>query len=205
MKNIKFTILSLTVLLSSTSSLSETNEMGIFVEPSITYEIGDSRGDFPEPLNNSNGDINGFGIGARLGMHVYESFFAGIDGRYSFPKFKDSSVDYNENAVSTNWGPVVGIQMPEIGLRIWANWVLGGQLDPEGTENIDVKFNSAEGYRVGAGMRISIVSINLEYQKLDYSNTSVEQLGIFNSNATFNSVNLDYQTWIASVSFPLEL
>jgi hypothetical protein len=204
MKNYKLIIVAAFLTLTSCGAIAQNSEMGVFIEPSITYELGDTRISYPAPFSNSSGDINGFGIGARLGLHIYEALFVGADGRYSFPNFKDSSVGYNESAVSTNWGPVIGMQMPDLGLRVWATWVLGGQLDPDGSSNLDVKFNDSNGYRIGAGMRVAFVSLNLEYQKLDYRNTTLEKLGAFTTASVFNSVELENESWMASVSFPLE-
>lgn len=189
----------------SVNAEAQESRMGLFVEPLISYEVGDTSVNYPSPFSNSKGTVSGFGLGTKLGFHFYESFFVGLDGRYSMPQFKDSSVSYDAKAVSTNWGPLVGMQMPNIGLRVWGTFIVDGELDPEKSGSFDVAFKKASGYRVGAGFRISIVSLNLEYQQLDYDETSLEQIGPFTSTATFNNVNLYNKSWIASVSFPLEL
>jgi hypothetical protein len=95
--------------------------------------------------------------------------------------------------------------MPEIGLRVWATAILGGELDPEKSGSFDVSFKKAKGFRVGTGFRLSIVSLNLEYQQLKYDETILEELGPFSSNSALSNVTLENKTWIASVSFPLEL
>ncbi len=175
---------------------------GLFIEPAITYERGDSTVNYPSPFSNSTGTVEGFGVGARFGFHLNEAFFLGIDGRYSMPQFKDSSVQYDAKSVATNWGPVVGFQMPALGLRVWGSYILGGDLNPEKSGSFDVAFKKATGYRVGAGFRITAVSLNVEYQQLKYGQTDLEQSGPFTS---LNGVDLENKTWIASVSFPLEL
>ncbi len=181
------------------------SRLGLFVEPAVTYEIGATTVNYPPPLSNSSGEADGFGVGARIGFHFYESFFLGIDGRYSMPQFKDSSVNYNSRSVATNWGPVVGMQIPNIGLRVWGVLILGAGLDPDRSGSFDVDFNNSKGYRIGTGFRVSIVSLNLEYQQIGYDKTSLEQIGPFSSSASFGNVNLDNNSWIGSVSFPLEL
>lgn len=191
----------LTAMVAKMSVAKAASEGGLFVEPSVTYERGESTVNYPSPFSNSTGTIQGFGLGARLGFHLNEAFFLGFDGRYSMPQFKDSSVHYDAKAVSTNWGPVVGMQMPDLGIRIWGAYVMGGELNPEKSEIFDVNFKNATGYRVGAGFRITAVSLNLEYQQLKYDQTNLEQPGPF---TTFNNVDLENKAWIASVSFPFE-
>lgn len=179
-------------------------DVGLFVEPSLTYELGDTKINYPAPFSDSTGKLQGFGIGARLGMHVSEAIFVGLDGRYSMPKFTDSSVSYDAAATAMNYGPVVGIQMPDIGLRLWGAYVLGGDVNPDASGNLDVKMTGAQGYRLGAGFRIAALSLNLEYQDLRYDSTTLEQIGPF-TGGSFDSVKLNQKSWIASVSFPLEL
>lgn len=179
--------------------------MGLFIEPSLTHELGDTSVNYPSPFSNSSGRAEGFGLGARVGFHLIEVMFVGIDLRYSMPQFKDSSVQYDAKAISTNWGPVVGLQMPIVGLRIWGSYILGGELDPESSGGFDVKFQKANGYRVGAGFRLLPISLNLEYQQLKYDETQLQQLGPFASSSLYDNVSLENKTWIASISFPIEL
>ncbi len=208
----KYLLLALATLVSSSWAMADmdldnesTKSVGFFVEPMVSYEVGSSKVDYPAPLSSSDGDVNGFGLGARVGMHVSEMVFLGLDGRYAMPKFKDNGTGYNETAKSYNWGPVVGVQMPDLGLRIWAAYVVDSQIDPDANSVIDVKFNKGKGYRIGAGFRLSMVSLNLEFQDLKYDDMTLQGVGPFAPNTDFSSVNLKNQTWIASVSFPLEL
>ncbi len=177
---------------------------GLFVEPTVTYEKGETDVNYPSPLNNSTGTSDGIGIGARLGFHLSEAFFLGADARYSMPKFKDSSVDYDAEAISTNYGPVIGFQMPDMGIRIWGTYVMGGELNPKADGNFDVKFEDAKGYRVGAGFRVQSFSLNVEYQDLEYGNATLEKFGPFGSSNAFDNVNLNNKSWILSASFPME-
>jgi hypothetical protein len=114
-------------------------------------------------------------------------------------------VNYDAESVSTNWGPVVGIQMPNFGLRVWANAIMGGELNPESSGGFDVNFKEASGYRIGAGLRLASISLNLEYQDSKYDKTTLQQLGPFTPGSTLNGVDLENKSWIVSVSFPLEL
>lgn len=195
-----------TVLLSLSffSAAHAISAAGLFVEPSVTYESGDTDVNYPSPLSNSTGELSGFGVGARIGFHISEVLFVGLDGRYSKPDFSDSSVNYDAESTSTHWGPVVGMQMPIVGLRIWGAYVLNADLDPEKSGSFDVKFNEGKGYRVGAGFRLTAVSLNLEYQNIKYDSATLQQLGPFSSNNAFDNVDLESQLWIASVSFPME-
>lgn len=184
---------------------SEVKSFGLFVEPFATYELGTTSVDYPSPLSNSSGDVDGFGIGGRFGFHFSEALFVALDARYAMPQFKDSSVNYDSASISTNWGPVVGLQMPNYGMRVWGAWIADGSLDPERSGSFDVEFKDASGYRIGAGFHINQLSLNLEYQQLSYNETQLEQLGPFSPGSSFNSVELDANSWVASLSFPIEL
>jgi hemerythrin-like domain-containing protein len=183
----------------------ELKQGGLFVEPGFTYEAGDTSTNYPSPLSNSTGRLEGFGLSARLGFHINEVFFLAADFRYSMPQYKDSSVTYDAKAIATNWGPVVGLQMPNLGMRIWGTYILAGELNPEKSGAFDVKFQSATGYRVGAGFRIAALSLNLEYQQVKYGQTTLEQLGPFAVSSALSGVNPEIKSWIASISFPLQL
>lgn len=178
---------------------------GLFLEPAITYESGETDVNYPSPLSNSTGESTGLGLGARIGFHLSEAFFLGFDGRYSKPQFKDSSVNYDEMADAMNWGPVIGMQMPNFGIRIWGSYIMGGNLDPESAGNFDIKFKNAKGYRLGLGFLLAVVSLNLEYENLSYDSADLQKLGPFSSVGVFNGVDLDNNAWIVSVSFPLAL
>jgi hypothetical protein len=199
-------LMAASALLLGASSVASAQEgtSGLMIEPSISYELGNTSIGYPAPFSNSTGTASGFGLGARLRFHFQEAFFLGLDARYSFPQYTDSSVNYDSAASSVNVGPVIGMQMPNIGLRVWGTLVLGGDLDPAGS-NFDVSFQSAKGFRVGAGFHVYSISLNLEYQSLKYDETKLEQLGPFNPGTTLNGVQLENKTWIASVSFPLEI
>src|SRR5690349_20011520 len=104
---------------------------GLFVEPAITYESSSSSIDYPSPLSNSSGSVNGAGFGARIGGHIAETVFLAADIRYSKPQFKDSTNNLASAATSLNYGAVLGVQMPIVGLRVWGGYVFGGELNPE--------------------------------------------------------------------------
>jgi hypothetical protein len=199
-------LLPLSLMLAVTQVEAAENKGGLFVEPMLTYERGDGEVNFPSPINSSDTDVDGFGAGARIGFHIFESVFLAADGRYSLPQFKDSGLDQKTDAKAWNYGPVLGVQMPwDIGLRLWGGYVMGGELDPDKDNNVDVKFKDARGYRLGAGLKLGIASLNLEYQDLTYDKTELESVGPFSSGRDFNKVELDNSSWILSVSFPISI
>jgi len=203
---VKTITLGLAVLFSVVSKAETTDAFGgLFVEPAVTYEAGSGSINYPGPLSNSSGTSDGFGVGARLGAHLNEAFFLGLDFRYGMPQFKDSSVHYSAKATSTNWGPVIGMQMPNVGMRLWAVYVVDGELNPDRSGGYDVKFRNASGYRIGTGFKVASVSLNVEYKQLKYGKTTLEEIGPFDPNAEFGNVNLENNGWLASVSFPLAL
>jgi hypothetical protein len=204
-KFIKIPLIVVSVLATYSLSFAKGSESGLFVEPGITYEMGNSELDWPTPFSNSTGDINGFGLMGRLGFHVSESFFAAIDARYKMVNFKNSANNYNADATGYDLAPVIGVQMPDIGLRVWGSYVLAGMLDPKASNSTDVKFDNAKGLRVGAGFHLYSFSINLEYQDLKYGKTTLEQIGPFASTADSDSINLTNKSYVLSLSFPLEI
>ena len=199
-----FAMLASMAVLGSSTGRAELKSAGLFVEPALTYELGKTSTDYPGPISNSSGDANGLGVGARLGFHVSEAIFLGVDGRYAKTDFKESSVNYSSKADETSWGPVLGLQMPRIGLRVWGEYVAGGTLDPASNNGLDLQYTDATGYRVGTGFRLSAVSLNLEYQNLKYGTTTLQQAGPF-TPGSLGSVQPTSETWVASLSFPLEL
>ncbi len=177
---------------------------GMFVEPMITYENGSHTTDYPAPFSNASGTATGMGLGARLGFHFAEIVFAGLDARYSLPEFKDSSINYSAKSTAINWGPVIGVQMPIVGLRAFGSYVWGGSLDPEASGGYDVKFEKASGFRLGGGFQIIAFSLNLEYQEINYASASIEQAGPF-APGSFGDPHMRNKSWILSISFPMEM
>lgn len=187
-----------------TTTTEEKPKAGLFVEPGVIYQAQDTKVDWGSAVSNSTGKNNGFGANVRLGMHVNEIFFAGLDARYLLTKFEDSAVNTDVNAKSYDVAPFIGVQMPDIGLRFWGSYVVWGELDPEKVTstliNYDAKLSKANGYRVGAGFHVYSVSINLEYQDLKYDTVDVDVLP-----ANFNPNNATSKGLVFGVSFPVEL
>jgi len=140
----------------------------------------------------------------RLGFHFNDMIFLAADGRYAQAKFKDSSNNLDSKATQYDIGPTVGIQMPIFGLRVWGTYIAASELDPKESNNIDLKFSSGKGYRVGGGIHLAFVSLNLEWQKLDYDKTTIERIGPFTPGSTTN-IKYQGEGWIASVSFPISI
>lgn len=162
----------------------KTERKNFFAEPLLF--IGQNEGDVKATGSNvgdDTADIREAGLGLRLGGYLGERFFLAADGRYGRSSFSDSfykDVDSNH----MNYGVVAGVQTPWAGIRVWGTSVLGGELNPdEGDDNLDLKFTDARGYRVGAGLNIAAVSLNLEYQNIEYGDTDIESAGIGNVRA----------------------
>lgn len=175
---------------------------GFYVEPGITYEKGDNELEWPAPLSDSTGNTKGLGVNLKLGFHAADSFFMGIDGSYSKPRFEQSATDYDADATSALYGVVLGAQMPVIGLRLWAGYIFGGDLDPEESGDIDVKFEDAKGPKVGLGFKILMVSLNIEYMDLEYNDSILEEPGSI--SGTLDN-KLKNKVGLVSISMPLTL
>jgi hypothetical protein len=180
---------------------------GLFVEPMVTLgrDTADIKTSSIPLFDDTNGTVSSYGVGAKLGMHINDVFFAGLDGRFNRSKMSDSSYG-SPTGNGYNVGVTAGVQMPVVGLRVFGTYVPFGGFDPEaGNQGVDLKFKKAKGFRVGAGFRVAMVSLNLEYQVLKYDQTEVQSIG--SSGAINGTTNVDYETkgWVASVSFPLDL
>ena len=183
-----------------------TKDAGFFIEPGITYELGSGDANIPV-VGDPSIDVKGFGLVGRAGMHINEMFFVAADARYSRPKFETSVNNQSVDAQAWQLAPVVGVQMPNIGARFWAGYVVTSQLDPKPlnfvvgpfTTDVDFKLNDGKGFLVGGGFRVSAVSINLEYQQLKYKNVSTQ------SGGSDIDLDLDNNAFIGSVTFPFEL
>ncbi len=67
--------------------------------------------------------------------------------------------------------------MPIVGLRLWGGYIFDGQIDPKASGAYDVKFTGANGYKLGAGFKILVVSLNAEYMDLSYKNSLPHKTG----------------------------
>lgn len=174
---------------------------GLFVEPMLTYEQGDVELTYPAPFNSSKEDLKGGGIGLRFGGHIRESLFLAVDGRYSRVDYKSSVLNGEADAAAYNAGVTLGVQTPVAGLRVWGTYIFGGELDPEKIGNIDGKYEEMKGYRVGVGLYVKVVSINLEYQDAKYGKIEIND----GTTITNNAVKPEQKSTVLSVSFPIAL
>lgn len=196
----------LAILFLCSFSLYAQDRGGVFLEPILSYEQTDFNVDYPSPLGGTDGEITGIGIGGRLGFHVYESLFVALDARYLSHEFNDGDNDFNSDADGYNYGPVIGIQLPTtISARLWAGYVMGGELDPDSSNSFDVKYEDASGYRIGVGFMVASFSLNLEYQNITYDTSTLESAGPFTGGTSFSSVEMENSGYVASVSFPFAL
>ncbi len=186
-----------------------TSDSGLFIEPGVTYERSSGDINWPSPFQDSSSEVRGFGLSARLGFHLNEAVFIGADGRYSMPEFETSVSSETVDAKAYNYGPVIGVQMPDVGLRVWGAYVVDGELDPDAYTaagaTLDGKFKGGDGFRFGAGFRVFAFSINLEYQNLKYDKAQVQDTSSFAPGSVFDNVELKDESWILGASFPFEL
>lgn len=183
-----------------------TRNAGLFVEPMIVGESSDTsiKTSSLPLLSDTSGSLKGGGLGLRLGGHVGEVVFLAADGRYNRNDFNDSTYEKTSSA-GYNYGATLGAQTPFFGIRVWGTNVFGGDVDPAaGARGVDVKFTGARGYRVGGGIHIAAVAVNLEYQDLTYGNTQIQSFG---NQAVNEDTKIDFtqRGTILSLSFPMEL
>ncbi len=189
-----------------TESRNQPSVGGFFVEPMLIYsknETSIKTSQLPLISNDTSGTLSDAAIGARLGLHVGEIFILAADGRYGKSRFQDSFYSSAE-ASSYNYGLTAGIQTPVAGIQLFGTYIVGGAFDPSvGAQNIDMKFTDARGYRVGAGIHVLAVSVNLEYQDLVYNNSTIESFGDLAVNRA-STVDASQSGYSISLGFPVE-
>jgi hypothetical protein len=186
---------------------SEKNEGGLFVEPFLTYQSYDVKiktSQLPLVGGDSTGGSDGYGLGARFGVHVAEVFFIAADARYAKPEFSESIYDKTDSD-QYNYGLTVGAQTPIAGLRVWGTYLIDGRTNPEsGDSGLDLRFEDLKGYRAGLGLYIGAVSANLEYQKMTYDTTRIQSWGSIDADFGSN-VDTDVEGYSVSLGFPFTL
>ena len=207
-----FSSLSLSALAQDGSSNTSTSDRprshsGLFVEPMLIYSQNDSSiqtSQLPIITDDTSGTISEASLGARLGVHVGDIFILAADGRYGKSKFKDSSYS-TADATGYNYGATAIVQTPIAGIQLFGTYILGGAFDPQaGAQNIDLKFTNARGYRVGGGIHIMAVSLNLEYQDITYNNSIIESAGPVALNRE-TAVDANQRGYAVSLGFPISL
>ncbi|MBO9666821.1 MAG: hypothetical protein J7501_08400 [Bdellovibrio sp.] len=169
-----------------------------YLEPGVFYEGGNSTIEWPAPLSDSDGTTKGFGVDLKIGAHFAgDMLFVALDGSYSKPQFENSANHYKADATSTTYGAIIGIQTPVL-VRAWAGYVFGGTLDPDKDNGFDVKFEEAKGPKVGVGVKIAIVAINVEYMELTYSKGTIDVA----PGVTGNLDDYKNKVGMLNVSFP---
>jgi hypothetical protein len=179
---------------------------GLFIEPGMTFEGSDGSANFSLPIGSTAVGLKAFGVMARVGFHINEIVFVAADGRYSRGSFKlNGNGGYESTTHSHNWGITAGAQMPIAGARLWASYIAGGMIDPNPSNQLDVKFSGATGWRIGVGFHILSISLNFEYQKMGYGNLEVQQFGPFTNATVFDGTELTNKSYIMSITFPVEI
>ncbi len=177
---------------------------GLFIEPALTYESGTLKLTYPAPGGSSNETVRGLGIGGRLGFHFYDVLFGALDLRYSKPRYESAVLSESGDATAYNGGLTLGMQTPLAGIRIWGTYIADGMLAPSVIRGVEVKYTGFNGYRVGGGFYIAMVSINLEYQEAKYKSNTISSPGLF-APGSLDNVYGTQTGYIVSLSFPFAL
>ena len=93
---------------------------GLFLEPALTYQNGSLNLKYPAPVSaDSNEDVKGYGLGARLGGHFADILFVAADIRYAQPDYESSALGGGTaKAQALNYGATLGLQTPFFGIRV---------------------------------------------------------------------------------------
>lgn len=173
----------------------------LFLEPNVTYETGKANFESNSGIINFSGDLKGLGVGLRAGTHMGDVIFLGLDAHYSEPEY--SSSNYSTKTRSLLGGVTVGAQTPYAGIRVWGTYYPLGTLDQDRTQGLQMKFSEPQIYKLGAGVRISSFSVNLEYLNGDYKKSEIQNDA--STFAAFDRASAKRESWLLGVSFPFAL
>jgi hypothetical protein len=175
---------------------------GFYIEPGLIGVNHDADFKMSSGSADSTGNSKGVGLDLKLGGHIADTVLLALDAQYQRAHFDESAYE-GADVNSYNWGPMVGVQTPVFGARLWTTYVLDGIYDPSsGANGFDTKSKDPYGWRFGVGFRVSVVSINLEYEDLTYRSTDIESTG---SLASAPNVDFAQRGYGLSVSFPMDL
>jgi len=200
MKTKKFAAMLITIF--SLNGMAQ-DGVGPYVEPTLFYETGTSQFSSDSGIINFDGKLEGFGVGVKGGLHVWEIGFAGLDFMYSQPKFTESQGRFSSNTKSWLLGVLAGAQMPVAGLRVWAGYSPLGNMDQDRDRGLQMKFSNPSIFKLGAGIHVSMVSINLEYLWGSYGKSDITNDN--STYATFANASAKRNTFLLGVSFPINL
>ncbi len=164
---------------------------GLFLEPGVTYQFN----------TEDQTDVRGLGLMMRLGFHIDELMFLAADARYSFLEYSDDTANFESDATSYNLAPTFGIQMRDVGIRAWGSWIVLGNLKPDSNNGTNINLEDAQGFRVGGGFHIHSFSVNLEFERINYNDSSISTAII----TTPGAYELESDAWIVSISAPIEI
>jgi hypothetical protein len=164
-------------------------QAGTLVEPYAGMVLGSTF----VPESGGDGELAGTVVGGRIGFQQL-GFMAGFDGRRSSFNLKPktgSDSDYT----FTQLGFFAGYDFPIL-LRVWGEYVFSVEgVDNEESKN---KFTGGSGTVFGVGYKVfPFISLNFEY-----SSTSTSTVETASAEST---ENVDYQTYLFSVSLPISL
>lgn len=185
---------------------SKISKGGLFVEPilSATRQDSNIKTSAIPFMSDTSGKSEGYGLGARFGVHASEILFIGADARYQKLELRDSTYE-TASGNAYNYGATAGLQTPLYGVRLTGTYVLGGEFNPgAGAQGVDLKFRDPRGWRAGAGVHIAAVAVTLEYEDLVYDKTDIESFGAIPGSAQTN-VDFTSRGYLLSLSFPIEL
>jgi hypothetical protein len=158
----------------------------------------------PVAESNTSGSTLGYGLGLRAGVHVLDSFFVGFDGRYAYEELNNFFYQ-DTTATAYSFGPMIGGELPYYGIRLTATYIMLGEFKPTlDAYGLNMKFTDPLGWRIGAGIRIATVSVNLEYQDLTYEKTRVISWGALPPTSAVGT-QAESGGYVLSLSYPFTL
>lgn len=151
---------------------------GLLVDPYIGY------GSYGTTADLADAEFSGKGftaLGSRLG-YSFLLVSAGID--YEMDTFSDGK--------RTNMSAFVGVDLPIL-LRFWAEYTFNSDLQFDDlNSNIDIAFKNGQSFGIGF-TGLPFLSINLEIETAKYA-----------LEASGGDIDLDWASYLLSVSFPLD-
>jgi hypothetical protein len=192
------TLATIASLLVVTALSSPSAKAGLLVEPYAGYSFFGS-------VNNSGtdyGSYNGVGFGARGAIQILDLVFGGVDASY-YPSLgydpASTGTVFSGGIKNTKVGLVAGVSLPLLPLRFWLGYNFVDKLSGSvGTTDVSLSGNS---FKLGAGFKFILVSLNAEYIITSYGSLDVGSV----AQALPGGNNFTGKTIVLSASVPLSL
>lgn len=181
------------ILLCALIVFSSTAQAGFLLEPYVGMHLNSTFKDNDSTTcTTCDGSISGIALGGRAGFQNL-GFMFGVSGKRVSYNLENST---QGNLATTTLGLFAGYDFPIL-LRVWGEYIVSGT-GAYDDDSANTKLNVQNGTNLGLGYKISpFISLNLEVGNLHFNE--------YTNDTTSGKVDVDFNTYMLGISFPLTL